>query len=89
MTASWRLDESGVCDRDLLRTHQRALRGHRTTRFVPRVRDKRFALIRAIGLEGLLALEVLDGTVNRKVFERFLRDKLVCNVDYLPLISGH
>lgn len=76
-TESLFLDESGIVDRSLLRTRQRGPRGKRSSRKVPKVQNKRLSILPAIGVTGLVALSVLEGSVNRKRFEGFLEHQLV------------
>lgn len=76
-TDTWFLDESGVVDRSLLQTCQRSPRGKRSTRKVPKVQNRRLSILPAIGVTGLVALSVFDGSVNGKRFEGFLEHQLV------------
>lgn len=70
-------DESAVCDRDLLRTRLRSPRGRRPTRKVTLLNSKRFSLLPEIGVNGALAVEVFEGSINRHRFEKFLMHRLV------------
>lgn len=70
-------DESAICERDLMRVFGRSNSGTRVTRWIKRSNPKRFSILPAIGLNGLLALTVREGTINRERFENFLEFQLV------------
>lgn len=77
-------DESAICGRDLLRTHQRSKIGTRTTRKIPKMHQGRYSLLPAISFNGLIALSVLEGPVNQKRFERFLKYTLLPCMNRFP-----
>lgn len=60
-----------------MRFRQRSKRNHRTTRKVPKHTGTSYSLVPAIGIGGLVAMRVMEGTVNRRHFEGFLKHQLV------------
>lgn len=68
----------------MLRIRQRSRRGTQTVCNVPKMCRKRFLVIPAIGHDGLVGSKVVEGTVNRKIFEKFLKPRVVSI--YLSLI---
>lgn len=72
-----RLDESEVCGQDLLRVRQRSKHQTRTVRNVPKMCRTRFSVIPEIGYHCLVGLKIVEGTVNRKIFESFLKHRVV------------
>lgn len=77
-------DESAVCGQDLLRIRQRAKIGLRTTQNVPRIYMGRYSLLPAISYHDLLGLSILEGPVNRRRFESFLKYKVLPRMNRYP-----
>lgn len=70
-------DESAICERDLLRFYARSRKGSQAYRIVHNMRAKRYSLLPAIGVKGVLAVKVKEGSVKRLDFEKFLKYRLV------------
>ncbi|KAI7934599.1 hypothetical protein MJO28_016916 [Puccinia striiformis f. sp. tritici] len=66
------VDESAVCDQDLLRTLARAPVGSSLARYITNQNPERLSKLPAIGMNGVLALTVRDNTFNTKKFQHFL-----------------
>ncbi|KAI7944952.1 hypothetical protein MJO28_010647, partial [Puccinia striiformis f. sp. tritici] len=66
------LDKSSFCDRDMLRSHARAERGAPATQLIVNQNTKRWSLLPAISIEGLVALATTIDTFQGPQFEHFL-----------------
>ena len=71
------IDESGSDSKDQLRRYGYALRGERAVCRKLLIRGRRISAIAAISSQGLVALELTDGTVNGDVFYDFVRGSLI------------
>lgn len=69
------LDESGVNTR-MMRTHARAPRGQRAIDHQPKARGRNYTLIGALTHQGMIASHLLDGSMRKPEFLRYLKDEL-------------
>ena len=75
------VDESGSDSKDQLRKYGYALRGERAVCRRLLVRGKRVSAIAAISTEGLVALELTDGSVNGDTIFDFVRGSLIPEIN--------
>jgi hypothetical protein len=74
------LDEVSKDDRTYARLWGRSEIGTRIEVSQPFVRKRRFSMLAAMALnEGIIAAHVVEGSFNRELFLKFLRDDLVCS----------
>ena len=71
------VDESGSDSKDQLRKYGYALRGERAICRRLLVRGKRISAVAALSSEGLVALELMDGSVDGDAFFDFVRGSLI------------
>lgn len=69
------LDESGVNTR-MMRSHARAKRGQRARDYQPKARGINYTLIGALTKAGIIASHLLDGSMRKPEFLRYLKDEL-------------
>jgi len=69
------LDESGVRI-GMARTHARSARGTRAVDYQPKARGKNMTIIGALGVEGMLTAEVMEGGMKKGDFLRFFEQLL-------------
>ena len=69
------VDESGVRV-GMARSHARSLRGPRSVDYQPRARGRNMTIIGALGVEGMLTAEVLEGGMKKADFVRFFEHLL-------------
>lgn len=69
------LDESGVNTR-MMRSHARAPRGQRAVDHQPKARGTNYTLIGALTLTGIVASHLLDGSMRKAEFLRYLEFEL-------------
>ncbi|EGF97810.1 uncharacterized protein MELLADRAFT_58192 [Melampsora larici-populina 98AG31] len=81
-------DESAICERDLMRVFGRSPSGKRVTRWIKRTNAKRYSLLPAIGLNGMLAMTVREGSIDRKRFETFLEFQLLPAMNPFPAVNS-
>lgn len=60
-----------------MRVNGRSQKGKRVFRWIKRNNAKRYSLLPAISLDGLLAMTLREGSINRERFETFLEFQLV------------
>jgi transposase len=72
------LDESGLDDRGHARTEGWAPVGLAPICSEPFARGMRLTMLPAFTMEGIIAMDILDGGVTKERFLAFLRDHLVC-----------
>lgn len=70
------LDESGV-KVGMRRTHARSVRGTRAIAHERHDRRKNLTIIGALGIEGIVAAEMLDGSMRKPEFIRFFEHELM------------
>jgi transposase len=72
------LDESSVDDRTNQRTHGWAALGRACVRRATFIRGQRYSILPALTSDGIVALDIFEGSVNKDKFIRFLKEDLVC-----------
>lgn len=72
------LDESSVDDRTNQRTHGWAAIGRACVRRATFIRGQRYSILPALTSDGIVALDIFEGSVNKERFIRFLKEDLVC-----------
>ena len=72
------IDEAGVDDHTNNRTHGWAALGQACVRRASFLRGQKYSILPALSLDGVLALDIFEGSVNRERFLGFLRENLVC-----------
>jgi len=72
------VDESGVDDHTNIRTNGWAPLGQARVRRTTSMRGRKYSILPALSYDGILALDIFEGSVNREHFISFLRDHLVC-----------
>jgi hypothetical protein len=73
------IDEAAKNDRTIGRPKGRSLVGTRCVQRRPFVRGKRYSILPVLTLDGIIAHDVIDGSVNTKHFLGFLEEHVVCN----------
>ena len=72
------IDESAVDNRTVQRSQGwSAVGGHSVSRCTF-LRGKRHSILPALSSDGIIALEVIEGSVNKERFLEFLHDRIVC-----------
>jgi hypothetical protein len=71
------LDKSSFCDKDLLQLFARSKQGTHSTCLVVNQNPKRWSLLSAILVEGMVALATTPEPFNRAKFEHYLEFDLV------------
>ncbi|KNF02946.1 hypothetical protein PSTG_03895 [Puccinia striiformis f. sp. tritici PST-78] len=82
------IDESAVCDRDLLRKFARSDCGKPSSRFIVRQNPESLSMLPAISISGILAMTVRDDTFNAKKFEHFLEHDLLPRMNKYPDVNS-
>jgi transposase len=72
------IDEAGVDNHTNVRRNGWAPLGQACVRRTSFLRGQKYSILPALGLDGILALDIFEGSVNRERFIGFLRDHLVC-----------
>ncbi|EFP80329.2 uncharacterized protein PGTG_06285 [Puccinia graminis f. sp. tritici CRL 75-36-700-3] len=81
-------DESTFCSRDLLRTFSRSKKGTGAIRHQLEQNPKRFTLIPAISMFGVIALTVTKENVKRPYFTHFLKYQLLPRMNPYPGLNS-
>lgn len=81
------LDESSIDNRTAQRTEGWAPRGVACVRRATFIRGERFSLLPALSLDGIIALDIFEGSVNKDRFISFVRDQLVSIAPPIHLIG--
>jgi hypothetical protein len=71
------LDKSSFCDKDLLQLFATSKQGTHSTRLVVNQNPKRWSLLSAILVKGMVALTTTPETFSRAEFEHYLEFDLV------------
>lgn len=71
------LDESSIDNRTSQRTEGWAPRGVACVRRATFIRGERFSLLPALSLDGIIALDIFEGSVNKERFIAFVHGELV------------
>jgi transposase len=72
------LDESSVDDRTNQRTRGWADVGRACVRRATFIRGQRYSVLPALSSDGIIALDIFEGSVNKERFIQFLNNELVC-----------
>ena len=72
------LDESSVDDHTNQRTRGWAAMGRACVRRTTFIRGQRYSVLPALTSDGIIALDIFEGSVNKEKFIRFLKEDLVC-----------
>lgn len=72
------LDESAVDDQTGYRTRGRAPIGRACVCRTTFLRGVKYSILPALSLDGIIALDIFEGSVNRERFIQFLREQVVC-----------
>jgi transposase len=72
------VDEAGVDDRTNIRTNGWAPLGQACVRRTTFLRGQKYSILPALSQDGILALDIFEGSVNHERFVGFLRNHLVC-----------
>jgi hypothetical protein len=71
------IDKAGVNDHTNVRRKGWAPLGQACVRRTSFLQGQKYSILPALGLDGILALDIFEGSVNRERFIAFLRDHLV------------
>ena len=74
------IDEAGVDDHTNVRSRGWAPLGMACVRRTSFLRGQKFSILPALSLDGILTLDIFEGSVDRERFLGFLRNYLVCTV---------
>jgi transposase len=72
------LDESGIDDRTNQRTKGWSHMGRACIRRDTFIRGTRFSMLPALSVDGIVALDIFEGAVNKERFIHFIREQIVC-----------
>lgn len=75
------IDESSVDDHTNQRTNGWAAMGRPCIRRATFIRGQRYSVLPALCSDGIIALDIFEGSVNKDKFIRFLKEDLVCCTD--------
>ena len=73
------MDESAKDERTLTRRYGYSLMNTRAVKKNVFVRGKRYAILPAMSLDGIIALDVMEGSCDKKKFEKFIISQVVCS----------
>lgn len=74
------LDESAKDERSLSRLYGYSLRNTRACKKVVFIRGKRYTILPALTLDGFIAVDIFEGSCDRKKFTDFVLNQVVCDV---------
>jgi hypothetical protein len=72
------VDESGVDDHTNIQTNGWALLGQACVRRTTFLQGRKYSILPALSCDGILALDLFEGSVNCECFISFLCDHFVC-----------
>ena len=72
------IDESAVDNKTVQRSQGWSTVGGRSVSRCTFLRGKRHSILPALSSDGIIALEIIEGSVNKERFLQFLRDRVVC-----------
>lgn len=72
------VDEAGVDDQTNIRRRGWAPMGQACVRRTSFMWGKKYSILPALSLDGIIALDIFEGSVNRERFLGFLHEHLVC-----------
>ena len=76
------IDESAKDERNLSRRYGYSYVNTRARLRVAFVRGKRYSILPALTLDGIVAVEVIEGSYNKNAFQEFIISQVVCTVYY-------
>jgi len=82
------IDESAVDNRTVQRSQGWSAIGGRPVSRCTFLRGKRYSILPALSSDGIVALEIVDGSVNKERFLQFLHDQVV-RPPKVTALSGH
>ena len=71
------IDESAKDERSLSREYGYALMNRRAQKKIVFVRGKRYSILPALSLEGIIGFEVIEGGYDKEKFKNFIFSKVV------------
>ena len=71
------MDEAAVDDHTNQRSRGWSVIGHACVRRVAFIRGVRYSVLPALSLDGIIALDIFEGSVNKLRFIKFIREQLV------------
>jgi hypothetical protein len=74
------LDESAVDNRTTQRTHGRSLAGTPCVQRAAFIRGTRYSVLPALTTEGIVALDIFEGSVTKDIFLGFLETKSCADI---------
>jgi hypothetical protein len=74
------LDESSVDDYTNQCTHGWAAVGHACVHRATFIRGQRYSILPALTSDGIITLDIFEGSVNKEKFIQFLKEDLVCTL---------
>lgn len=74
------LDEVSVDDRTNQQDSGWAALGRACVRWVAFLRSQRFSVLPALTCDGIIAMDIFEGAVNKERFIQFLEQQLVCPI---------
>jgi len=76
------LDESSIDDHMNQRTHGWAALGHACVCRAAFIRGQHYSILPALTSDGIIALDIFEGSINKEKFIRFLKEDLVCTLHF-------
>jgi hypothetical protein len=77
------LDESGVNDRTNQRTEGWSTMGRACVRRDTFIRGQRYSILPALSVDGIVALDIFEGSVNKEKFIRFIQEQIVLSSPFI------
>ena len=77
------IDESSKDERTLSRLYGYSSINTRATKNIIFVRGKRYTILPALSLEGIIAADIMEGSCNKEQFQTFIMTQLVIIFIYL------
>lgn len=74
------LDESAVDNKTSQRNKGRSRRGTPCVRRATFIRGTRYSILPALSMDGIIAMDIFPGSVDRERFLQFLHEQVVCTV---------
>jgi hypothetical protein len=83
------LDESAVDGKTVQRSYGWSRVGQPCVRRMTFHRGKRYSVLPALTIDGIIGLEIFEGSVNKEKFLSFLRAHVVRNLASIPCLGSH
>jgi hypothetical protein len=83
------IDESAKDERTLSRQYGYSLRNTRAGKKTVFVRGKRYTILPALSLDGIIALDIMEGSCDKQRFNEFILNQVVSmkSIVYLCLVN--